>query len=302
MDEPTAGLDPGERNRFYNLLSEIGENVIVILSTHIVEDVKELCSTMAIINGGRVLYAGSPETALLQLAGKIWEKVIAKAEIDGYQGRFRVISSKFVADKPIIHINFYSFMSAQYEVAREEKGGITYEVYYYKDHATNVPRTLRSMQKSIEYYTRHFGPYYHKQCRIIEFPRIVSFAQAFPGTMPYAESIGFIENYTAEKDDIDMVYYVVAHEMGHQYWAHQACGADVQGSEMTTETFAQYSALMVMEHEYGCDIMRKFLEYELDRYLRDRLKELPLGKCEGQGLYPLPQGFARGVLPERNDR
>ncbi len=104
VDEPTAGLDPGERNRFYNLLSEIGENVIVILSTHIVEDVKELCSNMAIINGGQVLYAGSPEAALTQLEGKIWEKAIAKAEIDDYQSRFRVISSKLVAGKPIIHI------------------------------------------------------------------------------------------------------------------------------------------------------------------------------------------------------
>ena len=104
VDEPTAGLDPGERNRFYNLLSEIGENVIVILSTHIVEDVKELCSNMAIINGGQVLYAGSPEAALMQLEGKIWEKVIAKADIDAYQHRFRVISSKLVAGKPIIHI------------------------------------------------------------------------------------------------------------------------------------------------------------------------------------------------------
>lgn len=74
VDEPTAGLDPGERNRFYNLLSEIGENVIVILSTHIVDDVKELCSQMAIINGGQVLYAGTPDDALQQIAGRIWKK------------------------------------------------------------------------------------------------------------------------------------------------------------------------------------------------------------------------------------
>ncbi|MBL7794966.1 MAG: ABC transporter ATP-binding protein [Saprospiraceae bacterium] len=104
VDEPTAGLDPGERNRFYNLLSEIGENVIVILSTHIVEDVKELCSNMAIINNGRVLYDGSPDAALHQLDGKVWEKAIAKSEIDDYQQRYRVISSKLVAGKPIIHI------------------------------------------------------------------------------------------------------------------------------------------------------------------------------------------------------
>jgi len=104
VDEPTAGLDPGERNRFYNLLSEIGENVIVILSTHIVEDVKELCSNMAIINNGRVLYDGAPDVALKQLDGKVWEKAIVKSEIDDYQQRYRVISSKLVAGKPIIHI------------------------------------------------------------------------------------------------------------------------------------------------------------------------------------------------------
>jgi ABC-2 type transport system ATP-binding protein len=104
VDEPTAGLDPGERNRFYNLLSEIGENVIVILSTHIVEDVKELCSNMAIINGGQVLYAGTPDAALQQLEGKIWEKAITKAEVDRYNQQFKVISNKLVAGKPIIHV------------------------------------------------------------------------------------------------------------------------------------------------------------------------------------------------------
>jgi ABC-type multidrug transport system ATPase subunit len=104
VDEPTAGLDPGERNRFYNLLSEIGENVIVILSTHIVDDVKELCSNMAIINGGRVLFAGAPELALQEMEGKIWEKSILKSDVDEYQHKYRVISSKLVAGKPIIHI------------------------------------------------------------------------------------------------------------------------------------------------------------------------------------------------------
>lgn len=192
--------------------------------------------------------------------------------------------------------NFYSFLSARYEVAREQKDGINYEVYYHADHARNVPRMLKAMQKSIEYYTAHFGPYYHKQCRIIEFPRYAEFAQAFPGTMPYSEGIGFIEDFQLEKDDIDMVFYVVAHEMGHQYWAHQECGANMQGAEMTTETFAQYSALMVMEHEYGRDIMRKFLEYETDKYLRDRgretLREMPLGKCERQGYIHYNKGSA----------
>jgi ABC-2 type transport system ATP-binding protein len=104
VDEPTAGLDPGERNRFYNLLSEIGENVIVILSTHIVDDVKELCSNMAIINRGKLCYSGAPEAALTQMQDRVWEKSISKSEIADYEARYQVISSKLVAGKPIIHI------------------------------------------------------------------------------------------------------------------------------------------------------------------------------------------------------
>lgn len=104
VDEPTAGLDPGERNRFYNLLSEIGENVIVILSTHIVDDVRELCSNMAIINLGRVQFAGAPDDALKNLQGKVWEKSISKSEMEAHAARYQLISNKLVAGKPIIHI------------------------------------------------------------------------------------------------------------------------------------------------------------------------------------------------------
>jgi ABC-type multidrug transport system ATPase subunit len=104
VDEPTAGLDPGERNRFYSLLSEIGEQVIVILSTHIVQDVKELCSNMAIINQGKLLFAGAPDTALQLLEGKIWERSIAKSEMNDYQKNYKMISNKLVAGKPIIHV------------------------------------------------------------------------------------------------------------------------------------------------------------------------------------------------------
>jgi ABC-type multidrug transport system ATPase subunit len=104
VDEPTAGLDPGERNRFYNLLAEVGESVIVILSTHIVEDVRELCSRMAIIHQGRVLYEGSPEAALASLDGKIFERKVAKAELTAIEQSHRVISSKMSAGQPLIHV------------------------------------------------------------------------------------------------------------------------------------------------------------------------------------------------------
>ncbi len=104
VDEPTAGLDPGERNRFYNLLAEIGDNVIVILSTHIVEDVMELCSNMAIIHLGKVLFAGAPDKAVLNLEGKVWRKSIDRDAVKDYSSRMHVISNKLVAGRPQIHV------------------------------------------------------------------------------------------------------------------------------------------------------------------------------------------------------
>ena len=104
VDEPTAGLDPGERNRFYNLLSEVGEQVIVILSTHIVEDVMDLCSKMAIIHNGKVLYEGDPEAAIARLDGKIWKRSIEKSELATYEQQFRVVSNKLVGGRPLLHV------------------------------------------------------------------------------------------------------------------------------------------------------------------------------------------------------
>jgi ABC-2 type transport system permease protein len=185
-------------------------------------------------------------------------------------------------------LNFYSFLSARYVVKRDKWNGMDVEVYYLKEHPWNVPKMTRSVEKSFEYYTTNYGPYFNKQARIIEFPRVASFAQAFPGTMPYSESIGFIADIE-KPDDIDMVYYVVAHEMGHQWWAHQVIGANMQGATSLSETLVQYSALMVMEKEYGQQTMRKFMQYEMDNYLRsrgtERLKERPLMRVEASQGY-----------------
>ncbi|MFN9824655.1 MAG: ABC transporter ATP-binding protein, partial [Planctomyces sp.] len=104
VDEPTAGLDPGERNRFYNLLSEVGENVVVILSTHIVQDVKELCTNMAISHQGRVVYAGAPAQAEQNLRGMLWQKSIARQELEEHRRANRVITTKLVACRPLIHV------------------------------------------------------------------------------------------------------------------------------------------------------------------------------------------------------
>jgi ABC-2 type transport system ATP-binding protein len=104
VDEPTAGLDPGERNRFYNLLAEVGEQVIVILSTHIVEDVMDLCTDMAIIHEGRVLYEGAPQAAISELKGRIWERSIDKPELAHYEETFRVVSNRLVGGRPFLHV------------------------------------------------------------------------------------------------------------------------------------------------------------------------------------------------------
>ena len=104
VDEPTAGLDPGERNRFYNILSEIGENTIVILSTHIVQDVRELCTQMAVVDKGQVLFAGNTDDALLEVKGKVWEKKVIKSELPKYQEEYKVISNKLVGGNPLIHV------------------------------------------------------------------------------------------------------------------------------------------------------------------------------------------------------
>jgi ABC-2 type transport system ATP-binding protein len=104
VDEPTAGLDPEERNRFLNLLAEIGEQIVVILSTHIVDDVSDLCPRMAIIAEGKIVGSGAPNELTASLRGRIWKKVIGKGELEAYRQRYSVISTKLVAGQTMVHI------------------------------------------------------------------------------------------------------------------------------------------------------------------------------------------------------
>ena len=186
-------------------------------------------------------------------------------------------------DKPIL--DFFSFQSARYTVKRDVWNGVALEVYYDARHAFNVDRMIDSMKKSLEHYSAAYSPFQFRQMRILEFPDYERFAQSFANTVPFSESIGFIADLN-DPDDIDYVYYVTAHEVAHQWWAHQVIGARVQGVTMLDETFAQYSALMVQERQYGPQQMRKFLQYELDRYLSGRgaevVEEMPLALVENQ--------------------
>jgi ABC-2 type transport system permease protein len=159
-------------------------------------------------------------------------------------------------------------------------------VYYHPEHPYNVERMLAAMKLSLQMFGERFSPYQFRQARVLEFPAYADFAQAFANTMPYSESLGFLFRH-AGPEKIDMVTYVTAHEVAHQWWGHQLVASDQQGATMLVESFAQYSALLVMEKMYGREQVRRFLKYELDRYLRDRggevVEELPLNRVEDQG-------------------
>src|SRR6266851_436355 len=184
-------------------------------------------------------------------------------------------------------LRFFAFLSARYAVKRDHWKDVAIEVFYQPGHEYDLDRMISSVKKSLDYYTRNFSPYQHHQVRIVEFPRYQLFAQSFPNTIPYSEGVGFIAKVDdKDENDIDYPFYVTAHEVAHQWWAHQVIGARVQGSTLLSETLSQYSALMVMKSEFGPEKMRRFLRYELDQYLRgrttERKKELPLLRVENQ--------------------
>jgi aminopeptidase N len=210
-------------------------------------------------------------------------------------------TARFVSPAPIL--NFFSIQSADYQVATRNHNGIELSVYYQRGHEWNVPKMLKAMAASLDYYRANFGPYQFNYARIVEFPGYASFAQAFAGTMTYSETVGFNAN-TDDPTKIDFTTYIIAHEIGHQYWAHQVVGANMQGGTLTSETLAQYSALMVMKKLYGADSIRRFLKYELDNYLSSRkgevVEELPLVRVENQPYIHYRKGSqAMYLLQER---
>jgi aminopeptidase N len=170
-------------------------------------------------------------------------------------------------------LDFHAYLSGRYKVRKEQYKGVNLEVYYLPGHEYDIDDMLASTKAGLDYFQANFSPYQFQQFRIMEFPRYRTFAQSFSNTVPYSEGIGFIQRMVKKKD-IDFTYFVTAHELGHQWWAHQLIGANVQGSNMMSETLAEYSALMVMKQKYGRDDMHRFLRHELDRYLRGRSGEV----------------------------
>jgi hypothetical protein len=169
--------------------------------------------------------------------------------------------------------NFFSYLSGDFAVKRDNWNGVKLEVYYFPSHTYNLDKMLGATKLGLDYYTKNYGPYQFDQFRILEFPRYRSFAQSFPNTVPYSEGIGFIGRLQ-RPDDIDLVWFVTAHELAHQWWGHQLVGGLEKGSNMMSESLAEYSALRVMQHKYGEEHMRRFLKTELDGYLRGRTSEV----------------------------
>ena len=227
-------------------------------------------------NVGLIDFSATLSTSEDQIA--IAPGYLEKYWTEGERNYFR-----YEMDSPMI--NFFNIMSGDLEVKSEIHKGVDITVYYHRDHAWNVDRMIESTKDSLDLFTEAFGPYQHKQLRIIEFPGYRRFAQSFANTVPYSERIGFISDLR-DKNEIDPVYYITAHEVAHQWFGHQLNAANVQGSAIISEALSQYASLQVMQKKYGEDKIRKFLSFELDSYLRGRTQEnigeMPLMRSENQ--------------------
>ncbi|RAK69946.1 ABC transporter permease/M1 family aminopeptidase [Hymenobacter edaphi] len=196
---------------------------------------------------------------------------------------------QYKMDQPMMPMT--GILSARYRVHRETwqpKGGgqpVAIEIYYDPHHPYNVRRMARALRDALPYYAAAFGPYQYRQIRILEFPRYKSFAQSQPNTVPFSESAGFIDD-PRDRNAPDFTYFITNHELGHQWWGHQVCGANVQGSSMLVESLAEYSALMTCKHRFTPAQMQQVMRRELDNYLRgrrqERKKEMPLMLVESQ--------------------
>lgn len=198
-------------------------------------------------------------------------------------------------DKPMA--NFYSIVSADYEVLADVLDDTTsLEIYYQKGHEYNLDRMMNSMKKSLHYFNENFSPHQYRQLRIMEFPRYEDFAQSYPNTIPFSEALGFIMNIDDEQD-VDMAFYITAHETAHQWWGLHVNPANVQGKTMISESLAQYSALMVLKQEFPEEKVHQFLNDQRKQYLRQRTsedqQEMPLSLVESGQQYVY---YNKGVL------
>ena len=187
-------------------------------------------------------------------------------------------------------LNFYAFNSAKYLVKKDKWKNVDLEIYYHEGHDYNLDRMMKGMKYALEYCSTQFSPYQHRQLRIVEFPKILgSYAQSFPNTVPFSEGVGFIADVDdSRKGGNDYPFYITAHEVAHQWFAHQVIGADVLGATVMSESLSEYVGLKIIESVNGKNKMRKFLKKALDNYLTDRTFET---KRENALMYNDGQGY-----------
>ena len=179
----------------------------------------------------------------------------------------------FAYDMGGTHIqNFFAYVSGRYAVKKQNYKGVNIEVYSDPKHPYDVDDMMDASRNGLDYYQASYSPFQFTQFRILEYPRYRNFAQSFPNTVPYTEP-GFLGRVLDPAKDIDRTYFVTAHELAHQWWGHQLIGGAVAGSNMMSESLAEYSALRVAQKKYGDGQMHKFLSHELDGYLRGRSGE-----------------------------
>ena len=184
-------------------------------------------------------------------------------------------------------LHFYNVISARYELYEDTWNGLPITIYHHPGHDYNLERMMKGAKAGLTYCSENFSPYQHDQLRILEFPIVGGgFAQSFANTVPFSEGIGFIADVDDDSDGVDYPFSITAHEVAHQWWAHQVIGAKVQGATVMSESLSEYVSLKVLEHQHGADEMRTFLKDALDRYLFgrtiERKKEQPLAYVENQ--------------------
>ncbi|MCP4157907.1 MAG: M1 family metallopeptidase, partial [bacterium] len=183
--------------------------------------------------------------------------------------------------------------SGRFLVKTDSWKDVDIEVYYQEGHEYNIERIINAVKKSLEYMTANFSPYPHKELRVVEFPRYETFAQSFATLIPFSEGAGFIAKFDGSK--VDYVFDITAHEVAHQWWAHQVIGANVQGATLLSEVLSQYSALAILKKEFSRFQFDGNVRFELKRYLRgraeERHKELPLVSIEDQGYIHYGKGL-----------
>jgi hypothetical protein len=197
----------------------------------------------------------------------------------GYLQKDTIINGRryfhYIQDTPIQ--SFFTFVSAEYEVLEDEATlpdgqKVAIEIFHHPSHTYNLDRFLQSYKDGLTYFSETYGNFQFRQMRLLEFPRYAGFAQSFPNTVPFSESFGWVADFS-DPNDFDYVYYVTAHELAHQWWAHQITPNNTRGSNLISEALAEFSALILTERRYGKDNMKRFLKNELDNYLRGRSNE-----------------------------